>query len=261
MRNRLMASIVALVAVSPSSVGIFAQGDRPPQAARAATAASVPDLSGLWAPVGTNTFDPADPNGKRAADLTRYPMSPLGLEKFNANKVAHGANQQEQSNDPTNKCFPPGAPRSYVNPYPVEFVQSRNRLAMLFEYDVVYRIVYLDGRPHPVDGVPTWMGHSVGKWEGDTLVVHSTGFNGKSWLDRIGHPYSEELQLTERFRLVDKETLQLDITFHDPKMYTRDWTGQKIFKLKPTWELKEYVCEDNYTFDDLQNATGGGFVP
>ena len=107
----------------------------------------------------------------------------------------------------------------------------------------------------------TWMGHSIGKWEGETLVVHTTGFNGKSWLDRVGHPYSEELQLTERFRRMDNETLQVDITFHDPKTYTRDWTGQKIFRLRPTWELKEYVCEDNYTFDDFQTETGVKFIP
>jgi hypothetical protein len=104
------------------------------------------------------------------------------------------------------------------------------------------------------------MGHSIGKWEGDTLVIHITGLNGKSWLDRVGHPYSERLELTKRFKLVDKETLQLDLTFHDPKTYTRDWTGQKIFKLKPAWELKEYVCEDNYTFDEFQAETGVKFA-
>ena len=188
-------------------------------------------------------------------------MTPWGLEKFKANKPAHGDGQNALSNDPTNKCFPPGAPRSYVTPYPVEFVQSPTRLAMLFEYDVVYRVVYMDGRGHPQDFEPTWMGHSIGKWEGQTLVIHTTGFNGKSWLDRVGHPYSEQLELTERFKLVDKETLQLDLTFHDPKTYTRDWTGQKIFKLKTTWELKEYVCEDNYTFDEFQTETGVKFVP
>ena len=231
-----------------------------PATSQAQTTTSRPNLSGLWQPVGSYTFDPADPRGARAADLERYPMTPWGLEKFKANKPAHGDAQSEESNDPTNKCFPPGAPRSYVTPYPVEFVQSPTRLAMLFEYDVVYRTVYLDGRGHPKDAEATWMGHSIGKWEGNTLVVHTTGFNGKGWIDRVGHPYSEQLELTERFRLVDKETLQLDLTFHDPKTYTRDWTGQKIFKLKPTWELKEYVCEDNYTFDEFQAETGVKFV-
>ena len=247
MRNQIVASLVVLVAVLASPSGVSAQ--------------TPPNLSGLWSPVGTYTFDPSDPRGANAADLTKYPLTPWGLEKFKANKPAHGENQNEQSNDPTNKCFPPGAPRSYVTPYPMEVVQTPTRLVMLFEYDVVYRIVYLDGRGHPQDMEPTWMGHSIGKWEGDTLVVHTTGFNGKSWLDRVGHPYSEELQLTERFRRVDNETLQVDITFHDPKTYTRDWTGQKIFKLRPTWELKEYVCEDNYTFDEFQTETGVKFIP
>ena len=249
MRNYLLVSIWVLGTAAICSSEALAQ-----------QANSTPNLSGLWQPQGSYTFDPADPRGARAADLTRYPMTPWGLEKFKANKPAHGDSQNELSNDPTNKCFPPGAPRSYVTPYPVEFVQSANRLAMLFEYDVVYRVVYMDGRGHPQDFEPTWMGHSIGKWEGGTLVVHTTGFNGKSWLDRVGHPYSEQLELTERFRLVDKETLQLDLTFHDPKTYTRDWTGQKIFKLKPTWELKEYVCEDNYTFDEFQTETGVKFI-
>ena len=250
MRNYLLVSIWVLGTAAICSSEALAQ-----------QAASTPNLSGLWQPQGSYTFDPADARGARAADLTRYPMTPAGLEKFKANKPAHGDAQNEASNDPTNKCFPPGAPLFYVTPYPVEFVQSSNRLAMLFEYDVVYRVVYMDGRGHPQDWEPTWMGHSIGKWEGGTLVVHTTGFNGKSWLDCVGHPYSEQLELTERFRLVDKETLQLDITFHDPKTYTRDWTGQKIFKLKPTWELKEYVCEDNYTFDEFQTETGVKFIP
>jgi hypothetical protein len=243
------------------SVAILGMAAIWPSDALAQQPSAPPNLSGLWQPQGSYTFDPADPRGARAADQTRYPMTPWGLEKFNANKPAHGDAQNALSNDPTNKCFPPGAPRSYVTPYPVEFVHSPTRLAMLFEYDVVYRMVYLDGRGHPQDGEPTWMGHSIGKWEGKTLVVHTTGFNGKGWLDRVGHPYSEQLELTERFSVVDKETLQLDITVHDPKTYTRDWTGQKIFKLKPTWELKEYVCEDNYTFDQFQTETGVKFVP
>ena len=249
MRNFLLISVWML--------GMAAAGSD----ALAQSAPSKPNLSGLWQPQGSYTFDPEDPRGAQAADLTRYPMTPWGLEQFKANKPAHGDAQNASSNDPTNKCFPPGAPRSYVTPYPVEFVQSPTRLAMLFEYDVVYRLVYMDGRPHPQDAEPTWMGHSIGRWEGDTLVVHTTGFNGKSWLDRVGHPYSEQLELTERFRLVDKETLQMDITVHDPKTYTRDWTGQKIFKSKPTWELKEYVCEDNYTFDQFQTESGVKFIP
>jgi hypothetical protein len=250
MRNYLLVSMLMLgMAGICASEAVAQQG------------ASTPNLSGLWQPQGSYSFDPSDPRGTRAADLARYPMTPWGLEKFKANKPAHGDAQNAASNDPTNKCFPPGAPRSYVTPYPVEFVQSPTRLAMLFEYDVVYRVVYMDGRGHPQDFEPTWMGHSIGKWEGQTLVIHTTGFNGKSWLDRVGHPYSEQLELTERFKLVDKETLQLDLTFHDPKTYTRDWTGQKIFKLKPTWELKEYVCEDNYTFDEFQTETGVKFVP
>ena len=101
MRNRLVASIFALVTVLACSSDVLAQAARQPDAA---------SLSGLWSPVGTYTFDPSDPRGEHAADLTKYPFTPWGLEQFKANKPAHGANQGMLTNDPTNKCFPPGAP-------------------------------------------------------------------------------------------------------------------------------------------------------
>jgi hypothetical protein len=230
-------------------------------ASRAQTATSRPNLSGLWQPVGSYTFDPADPRGARAADLERYPMTPWGLEQFKANKPAHGDAQSAESNDPTNKCFPPGAPRSYVTPYPVEFVQSPTRLAMLFEYDVVYRTVYLDGRGHPKDAEATWMGHSIGKWEGNTLVVQYDRLQ-RQGLARSGRP--PVLRTARAHRALpaggqgNAAARTSPSTIRKPTPATGP--GQKIFKLKPTWELKEYVCEDNYTFDEFQAETGVKFV-
>jgi hypothetical protein len=220
--------------------------------------------------VGANTFDPSDPEGANAADVTKYPMTAWGLEKFKANRPAHGEaqyatygeGQTKGSNDPVNNCVPPGVPRVYVLPSPFQIVQTSDHLVMLFEYNSLFRLIYLDGRKRPEDEYQRYMGWSNGHWEGDTLVVETTGFNGNGWLDRVGHPYSEELQVRERLRRVDAQTLQVDITIHDPKAYTRDWTGQKFFKLHDDWHLGEYFCEDQHLFDEFQKEAGfGSFLP
>jgi hypothetical protein len=237
---------------------------------RTQTVRSAPDLSGMWSSVGNNTVDPSDPDGSSAADLTKYPMTPWGLERFNANRPAHGEaqyatyaeGQTEGSNDPVNKCVPPGVPRIYLLPNPVKIVQTADQVVMLFEYNSMFRLIYLDGRERPQDEYQRYMGWSNGHWEGDTLVVDTEGFNAKAWLDRVGHPYSEELQLRERFRRVAPDTLQVDMTFHDPKAYTRDWTGQISFKLHDEWTLGEYFCEDQYLFNEFQEKAGfGSFLP
>jgi hypothetical protein len=255
MRKSLVAAIFALMAAHAFSPVMRAQ-------TKPAASASGPSLTGLWSPVGDVTFDPSDPAGKKAADIAKYPMTPWALAQFKANKPAHGDEQTEGSNDPVNRCVPPSVPRVYVLPSPLEIVQTPDRVVMLFEYNSMFRIIYMDGKQRPKDSDPTYMGWSTGRWEGDTLVVDATGFNGKGWLDRVGHPYSEELQLHERFRRVDQQTLQLDITFHDPKAYTRDWTGQKLFKLHSDWHLGDYFCEDQYLFDDFQKKAGfTSFLP
>lgn len=270
MRRPLAASIPSVMAAFAFSFVLLAQSPNPSpnpstkkaDATKSPSSASAPNLSGLWSPVGDVTFDPSDPGGAKAGDLAKYPMTPWGLDRFKANKPAHGQDQVSNSNDPINKCVPPGVPRVYVMPSPLEIVQTADRLVMLFEYNSLFRIIYLDGREPPKDADPTYMGWSNGHWEADTLVVDATGFNGKGWLDRVGHPYSEDLQLREHFRRTNPQTLQLDITFHDPKAYTRDWTGQKLFKLHPEWHLGEYFCEDQYLFDEYQQKAGfGSFLP
>ncbi len=122
--------------------------------------------------------------------------------------------------DPTERCIPPGVPRIMLQPFPWEIVHARDRVVMIFEYQSLVRQIFTDGRGHPKDLDPTYMGHSIGKYEGDTLVV-------------------------ERIRRTAHDTLQIDYTIDDPKAYTKTWTAQKIFKLKPDWQIKEYVCAEN----------------
>jgi hypothetical protein len=127
---------------------------------------------------------------------------------------------------------------------------------MLFEFDHFFRTIYTDGRDHPKDLDPTWMGNAVGHWEGDTLVVDTVGFNDKTWIDRAGHPHSDQLHVIERIRRTDHDTLQDDITIDDPKAYTKPWTTRKMFKLHADWELLEDICEEQGDYANLEKQVG-----
>jgi hypothetical protein len=116
--------------------------------------------------------------------------------------------------------------------------------AILYEVDNMFRQVYTDGRKLPVDPQPAWLGYSVGKWEGDTLVVDSSGFNDRSWLDAYGHPHSEALRIQERFHRRDFGHMDLQLTIDDPKMYTRPFAIKVTEVLLPDTDILEYVCEN-----------------
>ena len=122
---------------------------------------------------------------------------------------------------------------------------------MFFEFNHFVRQIYTDGRKHFTDLGPTWMGDSIGAWQGDTLVVDTIGFNDKTWIDRMGHPHSEDLHVVERIRRVSQDTLQIDLTINDPKAYTKPWGGRLNFQLRPGWNITELVCEDNITFNEF----------
>jgi hypothetical protein len=181
------------------------------------------------------------------------PMTAWGQEKYKAAKPIFGPNKTtpKQSNDPVYGCFPPGLPRIYLHPKPIEIVQLPDEVIMMFEYDRIVRHIYTDGRPHDefLDP-PLWMGDSIGKWDGDTLVIDTLGFNDKTWLDRAGLPHSDALHVTERMRRVDHETLTDDITIEDPKAFTKSWTAQTRFQLRPELALDwEGVCEQEKLID------------
>jgi len=147
-------------------------------------------------------------------------------------------------------CAPFGIPRLLNHVDPFEIIQTNNRVIMIFETGDSIRQIWTDGRGHPEDLDPTWLGNAIGHWEGDTLVVDTIGFKDKSWLDTAGHPHSDALHLTERIRRVDHDTLQNDLTFDDPKTYTKPWSSTIIYKLHPDWTIHEdIVCEDRILMD------------
>jgi hypothetical protein len=214
------------------------------------------DLAGVWYPSSVNTFNFiwTDAQGRR---LDILPLTSWGEEKFKGNHPIGGAYTALTSNDPNFRCLPPGVPNVYTHAYPVEVLQVPGRTILFFEYGHFVRQIFTDGREHVQDANPTWMGDSIGKWEGDTLVVDSTGFNDKTWLDVTGHPHSESLHVTERMRRADHDTLLIDITIDDPQAYTAPLKTQRKYILKPSWNIMEYICEDNQVgFNDFEKKVG-----
>jgi hypothetical protein len=213
------------------------------------------DFSGVWYPSTGATLGAAtpdnpgqqfvwlDPQGKPIKGP--LPMTPWGLEKFKANRPTGPSTTSIDSNDPDFQCFPSGVPRIYMFLYPIEFVHTPGRVLILFEYGHIIRQIFTDGRGHLQDAEPTWMGDSIGHWEGDTLVADTTGLNDKTWLGYGGQPHSDALHVVERFRRLDHNTLMIDITLDDPKAYTMPLHTQKKYILKPDWNIMELVCEDN----------------
>jgi hypothetical protein len=196
-----------------------------------------PDFQGVWQHpyVPDMSQDRADQKG--AGPL---PYSKAGKDNFD--------NYDVSKFDYTGRCLPFGLLRSMnVGGYPIQIMQNSKYLAFLFEQNTWFHVVYLDGRQHPKEFEnPTWFGHSIGWFEGDTLVTDTRGFNGKTRLDTLGHPHSEDLHVVQRFTYTDPDTLRYEVTIDDPVMYTKPWTNTRRFwRMKPGEELIEYSCEEN----------------
>ena len=217
------------------AVSVFAQTAPGPAVPKAQSGFSPHDLSGVWMErQNTVSFSPQEP-----------PILPWAEEKYKSAKPGYGPRATPDSEDPILNCLPPGVPRIMLIPFPMQVIQIPGEVVMLFEYDHYIRHIYLGRREHSKELDLTWMGDSIGWWEGNTLVVDTNGLNDKTWLDQVGHPHSDALHVVERIRRIDHETLQDDLTIDDPKAYRKTWTGLQVFKLKSSWHLLEYVCADD----------------
>jgi hypothetical protein len=168
--------------------------------------------------------------------------------------TAEGNKQwQGEKIDYTAYCLPWGYLRAGQTEYPLEIVQTPDRLAFLFESNNIFHVVPLDGRDHPKNLTPSWLGNSVGKWEGDTLVIDTIGFNGKTYIDTAQHPSSDALHVVERISFIDPQHLSYEVTLEDPKMYSKPIKNSRVFsRMKPGDELMEYWCmENNKSIYDL----------
>ncbi len=174
-------------------------------------------------------------------------------------RAVYDYNSQNNSKyDPEGYCLPPGGPRMMATPYPMEIIQQpeHKRILMIFEGAThVWREIYMDGRPHPEGDAlnPTYLGHSVGRWEGDTLVVDVVGFNENSWLDYYGHPHTDMLHVVEKFSRPNKNLLRYEALIDDPGAYTRRWTVAWDIPWRANAELQEYICQENNRY--LQKLT------
>ena len=185
-----------------------------------------PDLSGIWLR-SANYMDGVAP-----------PFQPWAEALFRQ-RVSDGG-----KDDPIGRCLPWGIPR--IAAFSVQTIVQQSRLLIvLYESLTTFRQIFLDGRKLPEDPNPTWMGYSVGRWDGDTLVVDTAGFNGKTWLEVRGHPLTDALHVTERFRRLDVGHMQVRVTIDDAKAYTRPWDTTINLELMPDTELLEYVCNEN----------------
>jgi hypothetical protein len=199
------------------------------------TADGKPDLSGIWDP---------DPKYLRnlAVDLKpgEVPFQPWAEKLYNERK--DGAHSAEE---PDANCLPQGVPKIDTAPAPWKVMEYPGVVLILYEAFGNYRQIFTDGRPLPQDPNPAWFGYSIGKWEGDTLVVDSIGFNGKVWLDQVGHPSTDALHVIERYHRKDFGHMTIQVTIDDPKAYTRPWTVTEDPHYLADTELLEFDCNEN----------------
>jgi hypothetical protein len=203
-----------------------------------------PDLIGIWI---------ADPPKLRDVTMDLKPgdvqMQPWAEELFKQRETG-----DLSALDPDANCLPQGVPKINSTPLPFKIYQEPNVVVVLYEAFDQFRQFFMDGRQLPKDANPQWFGYSVARWDGDTLVVESSGFNGKAWLDQVGHPSTEALRVTERFIRRDFGHMDIVSTIDDPKAYKKPWSYTQPLRLLADTELLELVCNENNT--DLPHLKG-----
>lgn len=197
-------------------------------------ASGKPDFNGIWArPYVSNM---AQDNGRNQFGPGELPFTEAGRRNFE--------NYDPSTGDYTGVCLPFGLTRAMNSPDPIQFMQTETHFAFLYEQNTWFKVVNLDGQDHST-GVPTWFGHTIASWDGDTLVLVTDEFNGKTRLDTLGHPHSDQMTVTERFTLRDADTIDYEITIDDPVYYAEPWSNRRVFTRQTDFELIEYSCEEN----------------
>jgi hypothetical protein len=247
----------------PHPVGVPQGPDGKPNLAAPAprTVDGKPDFSGIWMIYnGPDPGDRADRPPRLSGGLS-LPMQPWAAD-LQRRRAAEGG-----LNDPDGLCLPQGPLQYHIDPQPLKIVQTPTQILIIYESNYGLRTIYMDGRKLPPLGEPQpfWHGYSVGRWEGDTLVVESnnfrgvdpdavkngepSSFHGVGWLDHRGSPYTESMKLTERFRRVNYGHLDIEFTVDDPKAYTKPFTVRIVQQIVPDGsELIEFICHENQMF-------------
>jgi hypothetical protein len=234
MQNRFLRTLLGIAATCLFAPSLFAQ---------AAASSQNTALDGIWAPGGGMSGGATG----RGFGLQDAPLQPEALKTYKANRADLTSLNEKGLDelDPNTFCFPPGAPRSMVMPYPFEIVQRPGIVYILFAYNSGVRRIYTDGRKHPADPDPTWMGHSIGTWQGSTLVVDTVALRPETWLDPLGTPHSDMLHMVERFQRTSPKSLEVEFQFDDPKTFTKSWGGKRVYEKSDSEMMEYYVCEEN----------------
>jgi hypothetical protein len=207
-------------------------------AAAPRTSEGRPDFSGIWEA-------PSDKYLVNIAADGALPMQPWAAKLYQERQENNGIDR------PSGRCLPHSVTDFDAHPMPRKVIQTPGLLTMLYESYHSYRQIFTDGRPLPEQPEPAWFGYSVGKWEGDTLVVNTIGVNEKTWLDDGGHPHSDAMHIVERFRRPDFGHMEVKITIDDPKAYTKPWTVTIPWVLLADTELLDWVCENEKDISHL----------
>jgi hypothetical protein len=225
-----------------------------------------PDMSGIWQVMNGAAWNIQDQNaapGPHSAPWLGIPAN-RGVVEGNEIPYQPWARAKKEENyksrltlDPEVNCYLPGVPRIMYMPLPFQIIQTPTYIGMLFEYVHAIRHIYVDGSPHPEGPIEWWMGDSRARWEGDALVVSVRHFNADTWFDRAGNFHSEEMQLTERFSFVDRDTINYEVTVTDPKVFTRPWKMSMLLyrRKEANVQLLEHSC---YAFDGVAVGTRPG---
>ena len=204
-------------------------GAQAPQVSRRADGR--PDLSGIWRSASNRYLTDL------SAGNARVVFQPWAAALYKERRVSNGKGR------PSERCLPRGVPSMMLSrEHPWKIVQTPDAVIILFHESLHYRQIFTDGRPFPADPSPTWLGYSIGRWDGDTLVAETIGLTEETWVDDGGHPHSDALRVTEGFRRRTAGTMEVDVTIDDPKAYTRPWTVTVRFELVRNGELGEDVC-------------------
>lgn len=232
------ARLLTLVALAASLA--FAQNSKPiPRLAN-----GKPDLSGVWQSGGVSLY------GEPGLSTKKFPppVNPPPKRQPIPYQAAAEAKSKTftAADDPTLKCLLPGVPRITSMPMPFEIIEKPNEVVIAYESFHAFRIIPISGKlEHPDDLVPTWMGDSVARWEGDTLVVDVTGFNAKTWLSGMGSFHSDQLHVVERYTLNSDDTITYTATVNDPKVLSKPWVTGALLRRPPNTRVEEYECIEN----------------
>lgn len=283
MRSRKRVQFASAAAVVLALTGVFAQAPQsvpvfPWAGQDAATPApqtvtpppvtfNPRDLTGVWLRQGQQGLSDGPPPKMTPAGEAAFKTSIVSVP----NEVQRDNIPPIKGNDPIMRCDPWGFPRVLWDfAAPMEMVHLPNRIVQFFEWTHVWRDIWMDGRQLPKDPDPRWMGYSVGRWEGNTLVVETVGFEEKTWIDELGHRHSGKGRFVERYQRTDARTMTYDATLNDPDYFTQPWVGtQRNFRLLPMagWpqaELREEFCapsvEINFN-ETIRDPAGGKMTP